>query len=84
MSYNLPDQVTIVINCKTQLLFLLQEKTRQYEEEKDRVRSSRQEMKKRTDEEVDVIRQDLVHMSNKVSRLQDELREKEELNLQLR
>ena len=41
-------------------------------------------MKKRTDEEVDVIRQDLVHMSNKVSRLQDELREKEELNLQLR
>ena len=61
-----------------------QEKTRQYEEEKDKVRSSRQEFKKRNDEEVEVIRQDLVQMSNKVARLQDELREKDELNLQLR
>ena len=60
-----------------------QEKSRQYEEEKDKVRSSRQE-RKRNDEEVEAIRQDLAQMTNKVTMLQDQLREKEELNLQLR
>ena len=65
------------------LLYYLQEKTRQYEEEKEKVRSGRQE-RRRNDEEVEEIRQDLAKMTNKVTMLQDQLREKEELNLQLR
>ncbi|XP_053375093.1 trichohyalin-like isoform X6 [Mercenaria mercenaria] len=60
------------------------EKTRHYEEEREKYKSEKNELRKRNLDEVETMRQDLIRMTNKVASLQDEVRAKEELHLQLR
>jgi hypothetical protein len=61
-----------------------QEKTRHYEEEREKYKTEKSELRKRNLDEVETMRQDLIRMTNKVAGLQDEVRAKEELHLQLR
>lgn len=62
----------------------LQEKTRQYEEERNKLKAEKNEWRKRSYDEVDAIRQDLIRMTNKVAGLQDDVKNKEEQNFVLR
>ncbi|KAL4223887.1 hypothetical protein ACF0H5_017350 [Mactra antiquata] len=63
---------------------LIQEKTRQYEEERNKLKAEKNEWRKRSYDEADTLRQDLIRMTNRVAGLQDEVKAKEDLNLQLR
>lgn len=68
----------------TWFCFFCQEKTRQYEEERDKYKSEKNEWRRRNFDEVETVRQDLIKMTNKVANLQDEVKAKDDLNLQLR
>ncbi|XP_060599796.1 tropomyosin-like isoform X1 [Ruditapes philippinarum] len=61
-----------------------EEKTRHYEEEREKYKTEKSELRKRNLDEMETMRQDLIRMTNKVAGLQDEVRAKEELHLQLR
>ena len=85
---------TVIFGLKKQLqavlffiqlsLSYLQEKTRLYEEERDKNQKERQDFRKKSGEEVEGMRKDLVKMANKLATMQDELRTKDEINGQLR
>ena len=61
-----------------------QEKTRQYEEERDAHRREKAEWRRRTVEDSGEIRQDLANMTARVTSLQEEVRKRDDLNHQLR
>ncbi|XP_052256598.1 myosin heavy chain, cardiac muscle isoform-like isoform X2 [Dreissena polymorpha] len=63
---------------------LIQEKTRQYEEERDKYRKDKSDWRKRSTDDVELVRQELVKMTNRVAALQEEVQNKDEINHQLR
>lgn len=74
-------EITFVDNKQ---LIWIQEKTRLYEDERDKNQKERHDLRTKCNNEVEAMRKDMVKMANKLTTIQDELQAKDNLNSQLR